>query len=202
MILFDCWAGLSVSELIALSWDDADLEGGTAHVRRARVNTEFKSPKEKSRARTLELIDPAIEYLRKQWQYTGHLPPIAVDVTQRDNITIKRENVKFVFRDGVSGEPWYGSSLGRWFTSHLKKVGVRHRGPNQCRHTFASQALSSYVPVEWVSRQLEHTDTTMVKKHYGRWIPSDTKSLAGVVSQMIGFRATPDQDTSEEESYL
>ncbi|MDH4608121.1 integrase [Pseudomonas sp. BN102] len=71
---------------------------------------------------------------------------------------------------------------------HLKRARVRHRGPNQCRRTFASQALSCYVPVEWVARQLGHTDTTMVKKHYGRWIPSDTRSMAGIVSQMMGFR--------------
>lgn len=111
-----------------------------------------------------------------------------MDVIQRDNNTVKRENVRFVFRNGQSGEPWHASSLLRWFTAHLKTVGVRHRGPNQCRHTFASQALSSYVPIEWVARQLGHTDTTMVKKHYGRWIPGDTKSLAGLVSQMMGFR--------------
>lgn len=36
MILFDCWAGLSVSELIALGVDDIDLENGVAWVRRAR----------------------------------------------------------------------------------------------------------------------------------------------------------------------
>ena len=41
--------------------------------------------------------------------------------------------------------------------------------------------------VEWVARQLGHTDTTRVKKHYGRWIPSDTRSMAGIVSQMMGF---------------
>ncbi|GAB7527943.1 site-specific integrase [Pseudomonas sp. 3A(2025)] len=194
MILFDCWAGLSVSELIALGWDDVDLEGGTLMVRRARVESEYKVPKEKSRARCVELIDPAIEYLRAQHEITSHLPPVTVEIMQRDNVTSKRENVRFVFRNGQSGEPWYTSSVGRWFKTHLSAVGVRHRGPNQCRHTFASQALSSYVPVEWVARQLGHTDTTMVKKHYGRWIPSDTKSLAGLVSQMMGFRQS---DSSE-----
>lgn len=188
MILFDCWAGLSLSELIALGWDDVDLEAGTAMVRRARVESEYKVPKEKRRVRLVELIDPAIEHLRKQLDETGELPAVTVEVVQRDNVTKKRENVKFVFRNGVSGEPWHASSVGRWFTGHLKRAGVRHRGPNQCRHTFASQALSSYVPVEWVARQLGHADTTMVKKHYGRWIPSDTRSMAGMVSQMMGFR--------------
>lgn len=189
MILFDCWAGLSISELIALGWEDVDLDGGTVMVRRARVESEYKVPKEKSRARRVELIDPAIHYLRAQQEITAALPAVTVEVVQRDNITVKRENVRFVFRNGQSGEPWHASSVGRWFGGHLKSVGVRHRGPNQCRHTFASQALSSYVPVEWVARQLGHTDTTMVKKHYGRWIPGDTKSLAGLVSQMMGFRS-------------
>jgi integrase len=34
---------------------------------------------------------------------------------------------------------------------------------------------------------LGHTDTTMVKKHYGRWLPEDTKSMAATISQMMGF---------------
>ncbi|MBD8493879.1 Arm DNA-binding domain-containing protein [Pseudomonas syringae] len=193
MILFDCWAGLSISELIGLGWDDVDLEAGTAVVRRARVESEYKVPKEKSRVRLVELIDPALEYLKQQFAETGELPAVTISVTQRDNVTKKRENVRFVFRNDSSGEPWHASSVNRWFTGHLKRAGVRHRGPNQCRHTFASQAVSSYVPLEWVARQLGHTDTTMVKRHYGRWIPNDTKSMAALVSQMMGFR---DADTA------
>ncbi|NQD78634.1 DUF3596 domain-containing protein [Pseudomonas sp. CrR14] len=188
MILFDCWAGLSLSELIALAWEDIDLEAGTALIRRARVVGDYKVPKEKARHRVVELIDPALERLREHEQYTAHLPAQTVEVIQRDNVTIKREAIRFVFRNGQGGHPWHTSSVGRWLKTHLAAAGVRNRGPNQCRHTFASQALSSYVPIEWVARQLGHTDTTMVKKHYGRWIPSDTKSMAGMVSKMMGFR--------------
>lgn len=188
MILFDCWAGMAVSELIGIGWDDVDLEAGTAWVRRARVESVYKVPKEKARVRMIELIDPSLEYLRRQFEITGNLPGVEIEVTQRDNVTVKKEVVRFVFRNGVSGEPWHASSVLRWFTGLLKRAGVRHRGPNQCRHTFASQAVSSYVPLEWVARQLGHTDTTMVKRHYGRWIPADTKSMAALVSQMMGFR--------------
>ena len=80
------------------------------------------------------------------------------------------------------------AATGAEICERYRSYGVRHRGANQCRHTFASQLLSSYVPVEWVARQLGHADTTMVRKHYGRWIPNDTKSMAGVVSKMLGFR--------------
>ncbi|PYB79564.1 hypothetical protein DMX11_06805 [Pseudomonas sp. LB-090624] len=33
-------------------------------------------------------------------------------------------------------------------------------------------------------------DTTMVRKHYGRWISKDTKSMAEIVSKMMGFNAS------------
>lgn len=79
-----------------------------------------------------------------------------------------------------------GDSL--YWSSHLNCTNVRHRSANQCRHTFASQALSRYVPLERVARQLGHAGTTMVKKHYGRRLPDDTKSMAATISQMMGFK--------------
>ena len=188
MILFNCWAGLSLSEIVALAVEDIDLDAGLLRVRRALVVGEFKVPKERSRTRTVELIDPAIELLREAMAEAEHTPPVAITVTQRDNVTKRTESIRLLFRSSTSGLLWNGKTVSTWFTSHLKKAGVRHRGANQCRHTFASQALSSYVPAEWVARQLGHTDTTMVRKHYGRWIPADTKSMAGIVSQMMGFR--------------
>ncbi|PTS83982.1 hypothetical protein DBR00_11410 [Pseudomonas sp. HMWF032] len=54
-------------------------------------------------------------------------------------------------------------------------------------NAFLRDSLSSFVPMEWVARQLGHTDTTMVKKHYGRWIPRDIKSMTHSVSKMMGF---------------
>jgi integrase len=41
--------------------------------------------------------------------------------------------------------------------------------------------------MEWLARQPGHSDTSMIKKHYARWIPSDTKSMTGMVSGMRGF---------------
>nr|WP_312514100.1 DUF3596 domain-containing protein [Stutzerimonas nitrititolerans] len=188
MILFNCWAGLSLSEIIALAVEDVDLDAGVVRVRRALVVGEYKVPKERSRVRTVELIDPAIELLRRAVADAEKASPMLITVTQRDNVTKRKESIRLLFRSSANGLPWNGKTVSTWFTSHLKKAGVRHRGANQCRHTFASQALSSYVPAEWVARQLGHTDTTMVRKHYGRWVPSDTKSMAGIVSEMMGFR--------------
>lgn len=187
MVMFASWCGLSVSELIALSWDDVDTVDWVIHVRRARVDGELKVPKEKSRIRRVELIEPAKYWLKRQQESTLLLPPTIVQIKQRDNVTIKEDTLRLVFRNGLSNQAWIYGSLHRWFTGHLRRAKVRHRGPNQCRHTFASQMLSSFVSLEWVARQLGHSDTTMVKKHYGRWIQTDTPNMAAQVSRMLGY---------------
>ena len=187
MILFNCWVGLSVSELVALALEDIDKERRGIHVRRAKVAGEFKVPKERSRIRFVELISPAYNHLMQILAEVEGSSPEEIEVTQRDAITKRKEKITLLFRNSVSQRPWNGRTLSEWFTDHLKRSNVRHRGANQCRHTFASQVLSSYVPIEWVSRQLGHSDTTMVKKHYGRWLPDDTKSMAATISQMMGF---------------
>jgi len=74
----------------------------------------------------------------------------------------------------------------RRFKQFLEAGNVRLRAPNQCRHTFASQALSAYAPLEWVARQLGHSDIQMIKEHYGTWIPEDTKPMAQLISEMMG----------------
>ncbi|MFV3415349.1 tyrosine-type recombinase/integrase [Pseudomonas sp. NY15436] len=188
MVLFKCWARLSLSEIIALGVDDVDREAGGVWMKRARVITELKVPTEHARLRFVELTDPFLALLDDIFKDAECAAPMQTTVTHRDNVTEKQEEVRLLFRNCISGLPWTAKTVSKWLTPHLKRNGVRHRGANQCRHTFANQALSSYVPVEWVARQLGHTDATMVRKHYGRWIPTDTKSMASLVSQMMGFR--------------
>lgn len=60
MIEFNCWARMSLSGLIGLAVEDVGLEAGLVHIRRALVVGEFKVPKERSRVRAIELIDPAL----------------------------------------------------------------------------------------------------------------------------------------------
>jgi integrase len=188
LVMFACWCGLSVSELLALSWDDVDTENWVIYVKRAVVEGTFKVPKEKARIRRVDLVEPARQWLQRQRESTYLQPPMIISVIQRDNITTRDDTFRPVFRNGLSNQPWSYVSLHRWFTGHLRRANVRHRGPNQCRHTFASQMLSNYVSLEWVARQLGHKDTTMVKKHYGTWIPEDTPNMAENVSAMLGPR--------------
>lgn len=195
MAMFNIWTGLSVSEVIALAWEDIDTERWVIKVNRARVNFEYKIPKTKSRAREIELLAPAIEWLKKQQAYTYMLPAIEIQVRQRDNVAFKTMEVRFVFLKTSNGTPHASDFTvrDRFWSEHLRRAKLRDRGVNQWRHTFASQMLSNYVDPEWIARQMGHTGTAMLRKHYAAWIPNDTPSRAAMISKMLGFEPVDDK---------
>ncbi|SIQ13558.1 hypothetical protein [Marinobacterium stanieri] len=78
-------------------------------------------------------------------RYTKLLEPVDITVIERNNVTSREESVRFVFRNGKNQIPWHDPSIRRWYNDILTKAKVRHRGPNQCRHTFISQMLSTGV---------------------------------------------------------
>ena len=156
MFLFNMWCGLSVSELRGLAWKDVDLENGFIYIRRIEVEGVIKCPKEMVRERKIELLEPAKFWLKKQIKFTSHNEPVEVLVTQDDSITKIKELVSFVFLNDQSAQnnkkavPFSQPTMERWFKKFLEAGSIRPRAPNQCRHTFASQALSAFAPLEWV----------------------------------------------------
>ncbi|MCR1826932.1 site-specific integrase [Pseudomonas oleovorans] len=187
VVVMNCWAGLSRSELMALAREDVDLDNKLIHVRRAYVDGIYRIPKEEKRERYVELIKPAAELMELILQDTTGCLAQQIEVTQRDNLTSESECVTFLFRDWTTGMAWHPDHLDEWFKDHLVKSKVSHRGINQCRHTYASQALSCHVELEWLAKQLGHADTTMIKKHYAKLIPTDTKRMGSAVSEKMGF---------------
>ncbi len=67
----------------------------------------------------------------------------------------------------------------------MKKAKVRYRGPNHCRHTFASQMLTLAISKEWIATQLGHTGTKMIEQHYGKWIKEDAPPMARIISEKL-----------------
>lgn len=109
-------------------------------ISRSRVNNEYKVPKTKTSVREFDLLPEAIEFLKKQMQHTYMLPPSEIEVRQRNNRTFAKESVRFVFHSSGVDRPWSGASpFGKVWAEILRKAKVRHRGPNQLRHTFIRQ---------------------------------------------------------------
>ncbi len=193
-----CWTGLSVSELLALGWDEIDFEANTIKVTRANVNGQYKVPKEASRERVIDMLQPARWVLQQLRPLTGLMPVHDVRVLQRDNKTQVTHKVRFVILKTRNQLPVPRDMnyRDRFFTVHCRNAGVRYRGPNNARHTFASQLLTKGVPKEWIAGQMGHTTTKMIDDHYGEWITEDAPHMGEMVSKLLGFDVPvrPSQD--------
>jgi integrase len=196
MFIFNSWTGLSVSELMALAWEDVDMSKDVwlLNINRARVNNQWKCPKEVSRARIIELNSKAQALLAVQRSRTQLYPAIDVDVLQRDNITTKKETIRPVFRNSKSGHSWNPVSLDRCFRYLLRKADIAPRGANQTRHTFASRMLTAGLPMAILAQLMGHSGESMIRRHYGIWIVDDSN---GKVARMMDTLIdTLDKDAS------
>ncbi len=188
MMQFMIWAGPRVSEALALAWEDVDLQAGTVTFRRSKVHGAYRVTKTRRSMRKVQLLRPALDALQKLKVLSARSKPHLVDVVQRDNRTVRQYKLHFVFLNTTTGEPHVNdfSIRDRFFKTHLEHAGVRYRGPGQCRHTYASQLLSSGVAsIDWIAEQMGHTSSNMIRKHYGTWINEDGPDVIGMLENAL-----------------
>lgn len=153
LIQFAFWSGLRTSELIALRWQDIDLEDNRVFVRHAKVRGHLKGTKTSAGSREVMLQPQAKEALLNQLIDTGKIGEI-------------------IFHDSRTVQPWKNDQAIRkivWQPA-LKRAGIKYRTPYQTRHTFASTLLSRGENPLWVAQQMGHKDWGQIRKVYGRWI--------------------------------
>ena len=176
-----------------------NLEQRTIKLKHAKVKGRWKCTKNTTRARTVELLDQAVDVLERQLQHSYMKGQIEINALQADNKTFRTANITPVFLSTNTGRQYYSDKTLResFFIAHLKKAKVRYRGPNHCRHTFASKMLTIGMPKQWVAKQMGHTSTTMIDKHYGRWISEDAPFMAQMASDRL---KTPHSRPNEKEN--
>lgn len=147
---FWAWTGMRSGEVIAARWDDVDRLCKTLHVRRAVRLGREKTPKSVSGNRVVSLLGPARDVLLRR----------------------ERKESGFIFTNPNTGEFWHeAKALNRAFARACKEAKVRRRYVYQLRHTFATWALSSGENPAWIAKQMGHSDTSMLYRHYGKWMP-------------------------------
>lgn len=176
MFQFAFFSGLRTSEYIALDWPCVDLAKGTAFVNKVRVKkTDQDFTKTEGSTRLVELHPLALSALQ----------------AQREATQLAGAHVFL-----LNGARWNGDKRVRLhWTAILERAGVAYRNPYQTRHTFATMMLALGEAPLRVAHLLGHVDTSMVTKHYARWIGGvgvDTITLRrewlGVISKLAPLR--------------
>jgi integrase len=153
--------GLRRGELLAMQWDDVDLERRVLNVRRSLEQTEsrkwaFKDTKTLGSRRPVPLTAEAIDVLK------AHR-------AEQNRVRLKTagsyNGQRMVFPNPATGDVWDPGKFSEAFRRAAKrlKAGVTFHG---LRHSFATIALRARVPMKLVSDILGHTTTAITQDLY------------------------------------
>jgi integrase len=152
MIVTAAGTGLRFSELVALEWQDIDIERAVLVVRRANVCGWLGSPKS-NRTRSVYLTSEVLNQLA----------------------TLER-NGPLVF--SIGGK-WIRHEMARLqLRAACRSAGLETAGWHDLRHTFASHLAQAGAPITAIKELLGHSTITMTM----RYSHADEESLRGAVA--------------------
>jgi integrase len=180
--------GMRRGELLALRWQDVDLDRGTVRVERSLEETRagglrFKGPKTRFGRRTISLPAFLVPVLRTHWTVQqqqrlargfGKAPP---------------ESLVFTTPEGEPRSP--GGVTKDWaaFAKDLSLTASFH----SLRHTHASQLIASGIDVLTISRRLGHGSAAITLGVYGHLFPNTDDRAAQALD--VAFSQAVQQQT-------
>ncbi|MGR5261871.1 tyrosine-type recombinase/integrase [Vibrio astriarenae] len=200
LALFGKQTGLRIQELISLCWSDINFAGKELAVSRVCTLGDFKLPKTLHSIRTIPLSEAAIELLLEQYSITGAIKPVEIMVRDQSKTPTIEHSFRPVFIDDNSGAHFKDSKdyAQRFFTKFLASAGLKHRGPGQLRHSFASIAVSNGMSVKHISHIMGHADTSVTEKHYAHLFPSCNDDIREVLNKSLSPTTESRTPTVEE----
>ena len=160
--------GLRQGELLALKWEDLDLEEGTLRVRRTLTYVGGKhslsEPKTKKSRRTVRLTSSSVIALR------GHLNR---QMEEMAHLGALYRPGGLVFASEAGGIINPSNLRNRSFARLLKRTGLMGRGLrfHDLRHTCATLLLSRNVNPKIVSEMLGHANIAITLDTYSHVLP-------------------------------
>lgn len=160
MYIFALFTGLRRGEVLALQWDDVDLENGIIKVTKnlGRVKTYVDSgdktklivsePKTESSRRVIPIVDSLIPLLE----------------TQKKRTQEKNEfNLVFPSEAGGYIDP---GNYNRKFYKIVKRAGLPKANPHSLRHSFATRALEAGLDLKTTQELLGHASINITSDMY------------------------------------
>ncbi len=154
-------------ELLALRWDDVDLEQAVVRVRSSYTGGTLGTPKNRER-RDVDLISDVVGLL-SGWREER-------DGSIGDLVFPGENGSRFLSPTVVLRRHLYPAMA----AAEICRVGPTHekRTFHSFRHTFAKRALESGAQITWLSRHLGHSSLKVTTDIYGHWERAERKIQA------------------------
>jgi integrase len=160
--------GMRRGELMALRWEEVDLDQRLIRVERsvAQVGQDRRYVTPKKHERRDVTIDGRTAATLQAWHKAQAAERLAWGGAYRDT-----EGVVFTWEDGRPVLPDYVTKAFGEITRHLD--GVPRVKLHELRHTHATVLLRDGVPVHLVAKRLGHKDASVTLSVYADVIPDD-----------------------------
>jgi integrase len=171
--------GMRRGEMLALRWQDVDLNGATLRVERSLEQTTefglvFKAPKTKHGRRTITLPASTVAELRAHWIRQQEFRLAA---------GLGRMNDALVFGE-PDGSPRSPNALTKGWSKAMP-AGI-DATLHSLRHTHASILIASGLDVLTISRRLGHGSPAITLKVYGHLFKTDDRAAQIMEASFAG----------------
>jgi integrase len=180
--------GLRRGELLALRWQDIDLDGRQPHLRVERTLEQtkragllFKAPKTKYGRRLVTLPASTVTLLREHRKAQLELR-MALGLGKEPDDTLVFSNW-----DGSTRSP---NGVTKEWTLAMRKAGLKAT-LHSLRHTHASTLIASGLNVLTISRRLGHGSPAITLGIYGHLFKTDDRAAAIMEAALAGPGLNP-----------
>jgi integrase len=183
-------SGLRQGELLALHWEDIDLNRQVIHVRRA-LNRQRQEVQPKTPQALREVV---------------LMRALAQALTQHRNESQFREPGDYVFTTRTGTPLHWANISARALKPALRKAGIRPIRWHDLRHTFASLLIAGGANITFVSRQLGHSSSQITLGVYAHLLDREEQAqrtrdmLERTLGSLVSVSATEPAKTYPEGS--
>ena len=159
------FTGMRTGEIVALKWDDIDLNNREIHISRSMRMGIESTPKTANSFRSIEILDVLLPYLESQFKLTGNKKSYLF-LTGNDTPIFDAKNIR--------DHDW---------KKLLKRLDIPYRPLYHMRHSFATLMIQNNEDILWVSYMLGHKSSKTTLERYAKYIKHKEKKRAQFLHQ-------------------